>query len=112
MERIRKLEKETRENLEADEKFKALREDKDALEEEFEIVRKRLEGYDPLFKWENEIFLKIATVLKRVNISPLQAFKAFDEDDSGTLDKAEFHDALENKLKIYDLTIKERDILW
>ena len=68
-------------------------------------MRKRLEGFDPLFKWENEIYQKIATILKRVNVSPMQAFKEFDEDNSGTLDKAEFRDAMENKLRIYDLTV-------
>ena len=60
------------------------------MQEEFEIVKKRLETYDPLFKWENQIYQKIANILKRAQVSPLQAFEEFDEDKNGTLEKSEF----------------------
>jgi hypothetical protein len=49
------------------------------LEEEYEIIAARLELKDKIFKWEQSIFKKIAQKLKRLNISPLQAFEAFDE---------------------------------
>ena len=38
---------------------------KDEGEEELEIIKKRLEFYDPNFRFENEIFTKITTVLGR-----------------------------------------------
>lgn len=58
-------------NDEAEEKMKAMKDDKEALEEEFEIVKKRLEAFDPLYKWENAIYQKIANMLKRAGVSPL-----------------------------------------
>jgi len=45
-------------------------------------------------------------------VSPLQAFEEFDEDKSGTLDKAELINAIEEKLRVYDITQREFDILW
>jgi len=33
-------------------------------------------------------------------VSPLQAFEEFDEDKSGTLDKAELKDAIYEKLRV------------
>jgi len=47
-----------------------MQEQVDDLENEYEVVRKRLENTDPQFKWENAIFSKIVSVLKRYNISP------------------------------------------
>ena len=76
-----------RENDEAEEKMKALKEDKDCLEEEFDIIKKRLEGFDPRYKWENTIYQKIANMLKRAGVSPMQAFESFDEDKNGSLSK-------------------------
>jgi len=89
-----------------------MKHDKDALEEEFEIVKKRLEGYDPLYKWENAIYQKIANMLKRAGVSPLQAFEAFDEDKNGSLSKNEFMSALTEKLRVYDLSHREAEILY
>ena len=47
-----------------------MQEQRDDLENEYEVVRKRLEHCDPQFKWENGIFTKIVTVLKRYRVSP------------------------------------------
>jgi len=75
------LEKQIRVNDESDEKLKIIQEEKEALEEEFEIVKKRLENLDPVYKWENAIYQKIANILKRAQVSPVQAFEEFDEGD-------------------------------
>lgn len=48
-----------------------MKDDKENLEEEFDIIKKRLENFDPLFKFENQIYQKIANILKRANVSPL-----------------------------------------
>ena len=53
-------------------------------------MRKRLEHWDDSFKWENEIFRKIAQTLMRAKVSPQTAFAEFDDDGSGTLEKPEF----------------------
>jgi len=39
--------------MEAEEQLKYLQEVKDEIEEEPEIVKKRLEAFDPVFRWEN-----------------------------------------------------------
>jgi len=48
------------------------------LEMELEILTKRLERHDPIFKWENQIFKKIAQVFMRAEVRPEQAFVEFD----------------------------------
>jgi hypothetical protein len=57
-------------------------------------MRRRLEHWDDSFKWENKVFNKIAQVLQRAKVSPEAAFKQFDEDGNGSLEKAEFSQAL------------------
>jgi len=94
------LEKQIRVNDEADEKLKIIQEEKEALEEEFEIVKKRLENLDPVYKWENAIYQKIANILKRAQVSPIQAFEEFDESKDGLLNKQEFYKALFDNLRI------------
>ena len=42
----------------------------------------------------------------------MQAFEEFDEDGSGTLDKAEMKDAIFEKLRVHDITTHEFEILW
>ena len=64
------MQTQVRENLEAEEKLRQMQEQRDDLENEYEVVRKRLEHCDPQFKWENGIFTKIVTVLKRYRVSP------------------------------------------
>ena len=75
-------------------------------------MKKRLEQYDPLFKWENQIYQKIANILKRAQVSPLQAFEEFDEDGNGSLERGEFMSAIREKLRVYDVTQRELEILW
>ena len=110
--RVRVLEKQIRDNEEAEEKLKVANEEIEGIEEEFEIVKKRLENLDPVFKWENSIYQKIANILKRANVSPVQAFEEFDDNGDGQISKAELRRALEEKLRVYDLLPKEFDILW
>ena len=100
VEQINELQQKNRMNDEAEQKLKLIQEDKESLEEEFDIIRKRLENFDPMFKFENQIYQKIANILKRANVSPLQAFEEFDEDKSGTLDKAELKEAIYEKLRV------------
>ena len=69
--KILELQKELRKNEEAHEDIKVLQEEKEALEEEFEIIKKRLEHFDLAFKFENQIYQKIANILNRANVSPL-----------------------------------------
>ena len=111
-ENILDLERKIRKNDEADENLRIIQEEKEDLEEEFEIIKKRLERFDPAFRFENQIYQKIANILKRANVSILQAFQEFDEDGNGSLDRAEFDVAITEKLRVYDLTKKELDMLW
>jgi len=112
IEKINHLQKEKRSNEEAEEKLKAVLEDKEAIEEEFEIVKRRLENFDHVFKWENAIYQKVANILKRAGVSPLQAFQEFDYDGNGTLSRIEFENALDQKLRVYDLTPREIEIMY
>jgi hypothetical protein len=56
--------------MEAEEKLKTLQEIKEDIENEYEVVRKRLEQVDPAFKWENAVFNKIVATLRRFRVSP------------------------------------------
>ena len=56
--------------MEAEERLKVLMEMKEDLENEYEVVKKRLENIDPHFKWENAVFNKVVAVLKRYKVSP------------------------------------------
>lgn len=109
-EKVSKLQTQVRENLEAEERMRNLQETKDDLENEYEVVRKRLEQVDPQFKWENAVFNKVVGVLKRHRVSPQQAFDEFDKNKDGKLTRDEFIRALE-LLKITDLSQQELDIL-
>ena len=62
-ERVSKLQTQVRENMEAEERLRILQESKDDLENEYEVVKKRLEQIDPQFKWENAVFNKVVGVL-------------------------------------------------
>ena len=56
--KILELQKQLRKNEEASEDVKVITEEKEALEEEFEIIKKRLEYFDTAFKFENQIITK------------------------------------------------------
>ena len=56
--------------MEAEDKQRQMQEIIDDTESELEVVRKRLEQFDPNFKWEMAVFNKIVAVLKRVRVSP------------------------------------------
>lgn len=109
-EKVSKLQTQVRENMEADERLKVLQEMKEDLENEYEIVRKRLEQIDPQFKWENAVFNKVVALLKRYKVSPQQAFDEFDVNKDGKLTRSEFMKALE-MMRITDLSQDEIDIL-
>lgn len=74
------------------------------------MIRKRLESVDPHFKWENALFNKIVSILKRHRVSPQQAFDEFDKNRDGKLTREEFMRALEI-LRIDDLSQQEIDTL-
>lgn len=84
---------------------------KEQIEEELEIITKRLERLDPIFKWENSIFAKIGSILKRARVAPRQAFEHFDTNGDGLLSKDEFFEGLE-QMKLNDLTQNEFNIVW
>jgi len=56
--------------MEAEEKLRNLLEIKEDLENEYDVIRKRLELLDQNYKWENAVFNKIVMTLKRVRVSP------------------------------------------
>ena len=99
-----------RENRESEEKLRLVQEARDELENEFELVRKRLEQVDPQYRWENAVFGKIVAILKRHRVSPQQAFEEFDRNKDGRLTRDEFMKALE-LLKVADLSSQEIDLL-
>ncbi len=80
------------------------------MENEYEVVRRRLEAVDPQFRWENAVFNKVVAVLKRHRVSPQQAFDEFDRNKDGRLTREEFLRALD-LLKITDLSSQEVDLL-
>lgn len=102
-ERVSKLQTQVRENRESEEKLRLIQESKDELENEYELVRKRLEQADPQYRWENSVFSKVVSILKRHRVSPQQAFEEFDRNKDGRLTRDEFMKALE-LLKISDLS--------
>ena len=61
-----------------------------------------METKDESFKWENSIFQKIADKLKRLRISPIQAFRDFDDNGDGVLTRKEFKKGCEEKLMMTD----------
>jgi hypothetical protein len=101
--KMSKLQTQVRENMEAEDKLRNMQEIKDDLENELEVVTKRLEQVDSNFKWEMAVFNKIVAVLKRVRVSPQQAFEEFDINKDGKLTRDEFMRALD-MMKIQDLS--------
>lgn len=99
-----------RENRESEEKLRLVQEARDELENEYELVRKRLEQVDPQYRWENAVFGKVVAILKRHRVSPQQAFEEFDRNKDGRLTRDEFMKALE-LLKVADLSSQEIDLL-
>jgi len=99
-----------RENRESEEKLRLVQEARDELENEYELVRKRLEQVDPQYRWENAVFGKVVGILKRHRVSPQQAFEEFDRNKDGRLTRDEFMKALE-LLKVADLSNQEIDLL-
>jgi hypothetical protein len=64
------LQKKLRDNMEAEVNLRQMKESKEQTLEEYEILKKRLEAFDPVFRFENTVFAKIAKVLLRAKISP------------------------------------------
>jgi hypothetical protein len=62
--------KKLRVNSEAEMNLRLMKESKEQTLEEYEILKKRLEAFDPVFRFENSVFAKIAKVLSRAKISP------------------------------------------
>jgi len=92
-----------RENLEFEERYRNLEDLKEEAENELEIVKKRLEHVDLNYKWENAVFNKIVAILKKVKVSPQQAFEEFDANKDGELKREEFVKALE-MMRVNDLS--------
>lgn len=84
--------------------------DKDYLEREFGLIRRRLEAYDPKYRWENQLYQRIVQTLERRRVSVTQAFERFDEDHDGNLSRAEFIEAL-SRCGLSDLSAREVDLL-
>lgn len=64
------LQKKLRDGMEAEVNLRSAQEAKEQALEEYEILKKRLEAFDPVFRFENTVFAKIAKVLMRAKISP------------------------------------------
>ena len=84
------LQKQLRNNAEAEVNLRQMKEAKEQALEEYEILKKRLEAFDPVFRFENTVFTKIAKVLMRARISPAEAFATFDASKDGKLSRKEF----------------------
>ena len=83
---------------------------------EIEIISRRLERHDQVFKWENQIFAKIAQIILRAKVRLEMVFKEFDTDNSGTLNRPEFTRLLD-KILMHGgggdrFSQNEIDILW
>jgi hypothetical protein len=65
-------------NMQAEVDLRNVQESKEQLLEEYDILRRRLEFYDPVFKFENQIFNSMAKVIQRARVSLEQAFVEFD----------------------------------
>lgn len=104
------LQRELREASETVDAQRELRGEKDDLEKEFNMVRKRLESLDPSYKWQNQLYQRMVQRLKRSSIGITQAFEFFDKDGDGCLSREEFRAAL-RKLRLDDLSDRDVDII-
>lgn len=86
-------------------------EQRDDCEEECEILKRRLETFDPVFRFESQVFSKIASVINRSNMSVKQVFESLDSDKNGVMDNDEFKRAL-GKLGIVNLSHSEIKVLF
>lgn len=94
--RISKLENADRENYELSEKMRKQDDLKIELESELDLVSRRLESLDPMFKLERAIFQKIVDLLKMRLISAETAFGIFDKNKDGCISREEFRSAMNN----------------
>lgn len=94
--RISKLENADRENYELSEKMRKQDDLKIELESELDLVSRRLESLDPLFKLERAVFQKIVDLLKMRLISAESAFGLFDKNKDGSISREEFRSAMNN----------------
>lgn len=108
---IMDLQKETRKNREAEINNEVNQELKGRLEAEIEILTKRLERHDPIFKWENQFFAKVAQVITRAKIRIESVFQEFDKDNDGFLNKGEFSQFL-NKVSGDSISHNELEVLY
>jgi Ca2+-binding EF-hand superfamily protein len=108
--RVSGLQAEVRQVSDAVDAQRELQAYKDDLEQEFHQVRVRLEGLDPQYRWENQLYHKIVETLKRSRVSVTQAFELFDEDGDGQLARGEFVSAL-GRLGLGELSGQEVDLL-
>lgn len=67
---IADMQKEARKNREAEISNEVNQDIKWTLEAEIEILTKRLERHDPIFKWENQVFSKMAQIFIRAKVRP------------------------------------------
>ena len=94
--RISRLENADRENYELSEKLRKQDDLKIELESELDIISRRLESLDPLFKLERAVFKKIVELLKTRLISAETAFGIFDKNKDGKISREEFRSAMNN----------------
>lgn len=93
--RLARFENMERENYEMSEKLKESRETRIEIDSELEMLSSRLEAYDPYFKLERAVLLKVVTILKNKHLAPEQAFAIFDRNGDGRISRPEFRAALE-----------------
>lgn len=73
-EKISELQSKLRNLTDSVNQQRELKEYKDDLEKEFNMVRHRLESLDPSYRWENQLFYKMVEKLRRTKVSVTQAF--------------------------------------
>lgn len=78
-------------------------------------MSKRLERIDPVFKWENQIFKKLALIFSRAKVTLKQVFDEFDKSRDGNLQKGEFINMIKQVLMSdhhSDFSYDEYECLW
>jgi hypothetical protein len=76
-----------------------------------DVLTKRLEVLDPNFRFENQVFGEIAKRINDSKKSLKDAFKLFDMNGDGTMDKKEFMGSLQD-MGVVNLSMDQFSCVW
>ncbi|CAD8054955.1 unnamed protein product [Paramecium primaurelia] len=94
--RIATLESHEREAFERGERIRQLEEELVEIQLEEEVIKKRLQSFDPAFDKYVKIYQHIVEFIKIKNISVIEIFKLFDENGDNKISRNEFTTAIGN----------------